>query len=686
MMRHFPFFVVLEKISIIAGLQLLLLAHSAGQATTPRYVQGNSATPRSPGSNPTAKVQVSYAAPQSAGDLNVVIVGWNDASAEISSLTDSEGNVYRLAVGPTLRTGSPALSQSIYYARNISAANAGANVVTATFDVAALYVDLRILEYRGLDPLNPLDVSAAATGNSATSSSGAVMTKNAMDLLVGANVVWTSTTGPGGAMIQRLLTPDGDIAGDRVVTTTGSYNATAPLSSAGPWIMQMVAFRAASSPAPAAPPAPPPTSTSSPLNPTYLQGNSATPTSQATVTVPYTVAQRAGDLNVVIVGWNDATTQVSSLTDSIGNAYQLAVGPTVVMSSPALSQSIYYARNIAKAAAGSNTVRVNFNAAAHYPDIRILEYSGIDQHSPLDVSATATGNSAAASSGAVSTRNARDLLVGTNVVWTSTTGPGSALTQRLLTPDGDIVEDRVVTAVGSYSTSAPLNKAGPWIMQMVAFRAAGGTASTANPNTTKSHTTNFQRAEDPISENREWINGQSVGLGWQNVRTTPGLAYGTQSGSSGRYDDSTAVLAGSWGQSQTVQARVHSVNQNPNIWEEVELRLRTTITANKCTGYEINFRCLKTGGAYMEIVRWNGALGSFTRLAHYNGAQYGVANDDVVKATITGRTITAYINGTQMGQATDGNAFSSGSPGLGFWLQGNANTRDFGFSNFSASD
>jgi nitrogen fixation protein FixH len=39
-----------------------------------------------------------------------------------------------------------------------------------------------------------------------------------------------------------LTTPEGDIAEDRMVTATGSYSATAPLSS-GQWIMQMVAFR-----------------------------------------------------------------------------------------------------------------------------------------------------------------------------------------------------------------------------------------------------------------------------------------------------------------------------------------------------------------------------------------------------------------------------------------------------------
>ena len=82
-----------------------------------------------------------------------------------------------------------------------------------------------------------------------------------------------------------------------------------------------------------------------PPNISYLQGNYATPqSSQATVTVTFTGAQAAGDLNVIVVGWNDSTSTVSSVSDSKGNTYQLAVGPTTV--SGLLSQSIYYAKSI----------------------------------------------------------------------------------------------------------------------------------------------------------------------------------------------------------------------------------------------------------------------------------------------------------------------------------------------------
>ena len=63
----------------------------------------------------------------------------------------------------------------------------------------------------------------------------------------------------------------------------------------------------------------------------YVQSNYADPqASQSPISVPFVGAQSAGDLNVVVVGWSDSTTQVSSVTDTKGNNYILAVGPTVV--------------------------------------------------------------------------------------------------------------------------------------------------------------------------------------------------------------------------------------------------------------------------------------------------------------------------------------------------------------------
>jgi hypothetical protein len=222
--------------------------------------------------------------------------------------------------------------------------------------------------------------------------------------------------------------------------------------------------------------------------PKYIQGNSSVPQSKpTTVSLAYTSTQTKANLNVVIVGWNDSTAKISSVSDSAGNVYWLAVGPTVL--SGAVSQSIYYAKNIA---ASKNTVTVKFSVAASYPDIRIMEYSGVDSATAFDAAVGATASTTTPNSGKVTTKNATDLLVGADMVQTMTTAAGSGFTQRLLTdPDGDIAEDRIVTATGSYSASATLSDAGGSVIQLVAFRAAGSSSSptpTATPKPTPTPT------------------------------------------------------------------------------------------------------------------------------------------------------------------------------------------------------
>ena len=62
--------------------------------------------------------------------------------------------------------------------------------------------------------------------------------------------------------------------------------------------------------------------------PAFVQVNAATPqTNQSAVTVAYTSAQVAGDTNILAIGWNNTTSNITSVTDSAGNMYQLAVPP-----------------------------------------------------------------------------------------------------------------------------------------------------------------------------------------------------------------------------------------------------------------------------------------------------------------------------------------------------------------------
>ena len=179
--------------------------------------------------------------------------------------------------------------------------------------------------------------------------------------------------------------------------------------------------------------------------------------------------------------------------------------------SGALSQSIYYAKNIRSAPARSNVVSVAFSNSPTSPDIRILEYSGADANNPLDGVAGNTGNGAFSSAGTVFA-GASDLIFGANTVRTLTAGPGAGFTSRILTSiGGDIAEDETVNASGAYSASAPLTSAGPWVMQMVAFRPTGLGGGSLPPSPPGNLTTT------PVS-------GSQINLSWSASSSSVGIA------------------------------------------------------------------------------------------------------------------------------------------------------------------
>ena len=171
-----------------------------------------------------------------------------------------------------------------------------------------------------------------------------------------------------------------------------------------------------------------------------------------------------------------------------------------------------------------------------------------------------------------------------------------------------------------------------------------------------------------------WINGKTVGIDWLDIETTPGFAFLTAGSPSG-YNDPTAILTGTWGPDQYVRTVVKFPTPDLTYIQEVEIRLRSTITARSNTGYEVL--------AGNQIVRWNGAIGDFTVLPD-TGPYGNVYDGDVFEARMVGNTITVYINGAQVNSATD-NTYSSGNPGMGFFTRNPAPT-PFGFSSFTASN
>lgn len=216
--------------------------------------------------------------------------------------------------------------------------------------------------------------------------------------------------------------------------------------------------------------------------------------------------------------------------------------------------------------------------------------------------------------------------------------------------------------------------------------ATGDSASTSDGGLSP-YSTTFPATENPISESGKWKNGKADGRDWGDVQTTPGLAFGTVVSAGPPYDDSTAILVGSWSDNQSAQATVHSVSQTSTVFEEVELRLRTTIATGVIQGYEFNFRAIADGSQYCQIVRWNGALNDFTYVPNASATGPGIHDGDVVKATAIGTHLTAYINGVECTSGDD-STFASGNPGVGFYNQNGTSGQnaDYGFSQFEAQN
>jgi hypothetical protein len=192
----------------------------------------------------------------------------------------------------------------------------------------------------------------------------------------------------------------------------------------------------------------------------------------------------------------------------------------------------------------------------------------------------------------------------------------------------------------------------------------------------RTYSTLFQTAESPISENGAWLTGARDGLDWGDISATPGKTHPHPGPA--RYADATALLAGAWAPDQSAEGQVWT--GDPHNYPEVELRLRSTLSAHTCDGYEITFSLAPN--AYLIIVRWNGPLADYTYLANLNGSQYQAKAGDKVRATIAGHVITAYKNGVRMAEVTD-SVYATGAPGMGFNEQENG---DYGYVSFSASD
>src|SRR5580765_1910374 len=163
------------------------------------------------------------------------------------------------------------------------------------------------------------------------------------------------------------------------------------------------------------------------------------------------------------------------------------------------------------------------------------------------------------------------------------------------------------------------------------------------------YSTTFTHTENPISQDGHWIHGAEVGLDWSNCVTSGGIVHGRQNNGGGpNYNDSTALLSGTWASNQSVTVTFYKTNVVENDYPEVEIRLRSALSAHSCTGYEICWSLRTDSSCYVSITRWNGPFGSFTNVAAVYGSQYAITNGAILKAVAVQDSISAYVNGVKI--------------------------------------
>jgi len=201
--------------------------------SAPHLVQAVANAP----SGSASSFSLSFPSNTTAGDLILVAFDFT-ANASLSSITDSQGNTFT-EVGNQL-TSPEGASSRVYYAKNVKG---GADTVTIKLSAVSSWIEAYLTEYAGVDPLNPIDAQAGASGKAGAVSSGNATTTAASDLIYGFCVGdWVCTVGTG---FSARSTFHSNLVEDKTSGNPGAWAATGSANNG--WTMQMVALKPVSS-------------------------------------------------------------------------------------------------------------------------------------------------------------------------------------------------------------------------------------------------------------------------------------------------------------------------------------------------------------------------------------------------------------------------------------------------------
>src|SRR5882762_10171141 len=197
---------------------------------------------------PTSGGTVTLTLPQATGAGHTLIVGVSFWPLDISSVTDGSGDAFTRGLTTSIyhNVNGSATYTNFYYAKSTAG---GTSSLTLNFSGGSTYLLVAVAEVAGLDPSVPLDQSAYHESLTATAawSSAAVTTTATNEYLFSwaaseaANVTCASPAS--GWVIESQTNPATVCLLDRVVSATGSYQASVTASSAQNYAMELVTFK-----------------------------------------------------------------------------------------------------------------------------------------------------------------------------------------------------------------------------------------------------------------------------------------------------------------------------------------------------------------------------------------------------------------------------------------------------------
>lgn len=196
-------------------------------------------------SNSAASNSVAFSSNNTAGNFLVCCIG---TSGDVTNVTDTRGNAWSKAVDQN--QSGILLFSDIWYVPNC--AN-GANTVTLSGGFGGFEI-IGVAEYSGVATSTPIDQTNSANNSINNPDSGPVTTTQASELLVGViahagnnsaitfDSPWTQREDKQAGGIRRMA------FADRIVSSTGTYNATGTFAtSPADWQALIATFKAETS-------------------------------------------------------------------------------------------------------------------------------------------------------------------------------------------------------------------------------------------------------------------------------------------------------------------------------------------------------------------------------------------------------------------------------------------------------